>query len=33
MQDLFDGYVKLSGKKCMQKLKDGDYLTAEQAGL
>ena len=33
MQDLFDGYVKLNGKKCMQKLKDGDYLTAEQAGL
>lgn len=31
MDRLFMGYVRLNGKKCAQKLKDGDYLTLGQA--
>lgn len=31
MDRLFIGYVKLNGKKCAQKLKDGRYLTLAQA--
>lgn len=31
MDRLFMGYVKLNGKKCAQKLKDGRYLTLAQA--
>lgn len=31
MDRLFLGYVKLNGKKCAQKLKDGRYLTLAQA--
>lgn len=31
MDRLFMGYVRLNGKKCAQKLKDGDYLTLDRA--
>ena len=31
MDRLFLGYVKLNGKKCAQKLKDGRYLSLAQA--
>lgn len=31
MQNLFIGYVKLNGKKCVQKLKDGEYLDYRHA--
>ena len=31
MDQLFSGYVELSGKQCVQKLKDGVYLTKDDA--
>lgn len=31
MDRLFCGYVKLNGKRCAQKLKDGEYMTFAQA--
>ena len=31
MDQLFRGYVELSGKQCVQKLKDGVYLTKDDA--
>lgn len=31
MDQLFIGYVKLNGKRCVQKLKDGDYMSLDQA--
>ena len=33
MDQLFLGYVELAGKKCAQKLKDGAYLTKDDATL
>lgn len=31
MEGLFEGYVRLKGKQCCQKLKGGEYLTLRQA--
>lgn len=33
MDQLFTGYVELVGKRCTQKLKDGAYLTKDDAAL